>query len=109
MSPSIQALEDQYFLLRGSLPAITSQGANADQLAQLQTLIVKSRDNYWTAARSILQENDPRIQALVSQLETAQLTLTTTLAHLGNVVKVLDTITRAVSIGSELVGLAVAL
>ena len=106
MSPSVEALENQYFLLRGSLAAITSQGATADQIAQLQTSIVKSRDNYWLAARSILHDDDPRVQALVSQLNTAQLSLAATIAHLGDVVKVLDTITRAVSIGSELAGMA---
>ena len=107
MSPSVEALENQYFLLRGSLATITSQGATADQLAQLQTSIVKSRDNYWLAARSILHDDDPRVRALVSQLNTTQLTLAATIAHLGDVVKVLDTIAKAVSIGSELVNLAV--
>ncbi len=107
MSPSIEALENQYFLLRGSLSTITSLGATADQLAQLQTSIVKSRDNYWSAARSTFHEDDSRVQALVSQLNQTQLTIETTIAHVGDVVKVLDTITKAVSIGSELANLAI--
>lgn len=109
MSPSLECLENQYFTLRSSLPALIAQGANTDQVNQLKTAIAKSRDNYWLATRSILHEDDPSVESLVSQMNTAQLSLDATIKHLGEVAGIIDAITKAVDIGSQLAAKAVAL
>ena len=41
MNPSVEALENQYFLLRGSLSTLIGQGATSAQLDQLRTQIVQ--------------------------------------------------------------------
>jgi hypothetical protein len=109
MNPSLEALENLYVLLRGSLSTLQAQGATPDQLDALRTQIVLARTNYWTAINSILHDDDPQVRDLTSQLNTAQLSLQATIKHLDDVAKVLDAITKAVDIGSQLAAKAVAL
>lgn len=109
MSPSVEALENLYFLLRGSLTTAQAHGATPDQLDQLRTQIVAARTNYWTAINSIFHDDDPLVRNLTSQLNSAQISLEATIKHLNNVAKVLDAITKAVDIGSQLVAKAVLL
>jgi len=109
MNPSVEALENLYFLLRGSLSTLQANGATPDQLDQLRTQIVVARTNYWTAINSIFHSDDPQVRNLTSQLNSAQLSLDATIKHLNDVAKVLDAITKAVDIGSQLVAKAVTL
>lgn len=109
MNPSVESLENQYFLLRESLSTLIAQGAMPDQLNQLRTAIAKSRDNYRLAARRIMHDDDPDVKSIVSQLNTVQLSLNATIQHLGDIAKVIDAITKAVDIGSQLAAKAVAL
>jgi hypothetical protein len=109
MNTSTLALENQYFLLRTSLSELTNQGATEAQLNVLRTAIATSRNNYWTATRSILHDDDPEVAALISQMNTIQLTLEQTIKHLGEIAKVLDEITKAVDVGSQLAAKAVSI
>lgn len=109
MNPSLEALENQYFLLRESLSTLTAQGATPQQLDQLRSQIVRSRTNYWSAVNSILHDDDPEVRNLVSQLNAEQLTLTATIGHLGDIAKVLQAITKAVDIGSQIVSKAISI
>ena len=45
MNPSVEALENLYFLLRGSFTTLQAHGATPDQLDQLRTQIVIARTN----------------------------------------------------------------
>ncbi|HXS13247.1 MAG TPA: hypothetical protein VN734_11135, partial [Acidobacteriaceae bacterium] len=103
MNPSVEALENLYFLLRGSFTTLQAHGATPDQLDQLRTQIVIARTNYWTAINSILHDDDPEVRNLTSQLNSAQLSLDATIKHLNDVAKVIDAITKAVDIGSQIV------
>jgi hypothetical protein len=109
VNPSIQALENLYFLLRSSLSTLQAHGATSDQLDQLRTQIVIARTNYWTAINSILHDDDPEVRTLTSQLNAAQLSLEATIKHLNDVAKVLDAITKAVDIGSQIIQKAISL
>ena len=109
MNPSVESLENQYMTLRNSLSALIGLGATADQLNQVKAAIAKSRDNYWLATRRILHDDDPEVEALVSQMNTAQLSLDATIKHLGEVAGIIDAITKAVDIGSQLAAKVVAL
>ncbi len=109
MGPSLQALENQYFLLRSSLPTLTAQGATQDQLDTLRSLIVQARTNYWTALNKTLHDDDPAVVALTSQMNAEQMNIVAAVQHLGNIAKVLDLITKAVDIGSQIVAKAVSL
>jgi recombinational DNA repair protein RecR len=109
MSQSVETLENQYFLLRGSLSILTEQGATTDQLDQLRTQIAQSRTNFLTAVNKNLHDDNPEITQLVAQLNADEASLKTAIDHLGDVAKVIDAITKAVDIGSQIVAKAVAL
>ena len=109
MNSSVQALENLYFLLRSSLSTLQAHGATLAQLGQLLTQMVIARTNYWTALNKILHDDDPQVRNLTSQLNAAQISLSATIQHLDNVAKVLDAITKAVDIGSQLVEKAITL
>jgi hypothetical protein len=109
MNPSVESLENQYFLLRTSLSTLMAQGATPDQINQLRAAIAKSRDNYWLATRRLMHDDDPEVKSLVSQMNTVQLSLDATIQHLGDVAKIINAITKAVDIGSQLAAKAVAL
>jgi hypothetical protein len=109
VNPSVEALENLYFLLRGSLSTLQAQGATIDQLDLLRAQIVRARTNYWTAINSVLHDDDPEVRILTSQLNSAQLSLDATIKHLGDVAKVLDAITKAVDIGSQIIEKAISL
>jgi len=105
----LDALENQYFLLRGSLSPLIGKGATADQVAALQDQIAQSRSNYFAAVQGTLDADDEAVQSLVTQLNTEQLTLAATVDHMDDVAKVLNEITKAVQIGSELAAKVTAL
>jgi hypothetical protein len=109
MNPSVEALENQYFLLRSTLSTLSEQGATPGQLDQMRAQVVQSRTNYWTALNKVLHDDDPEVEQLVTQLNAEQATLKTTIAQLGNVAKVIDAVTKAVSIGSQIVAKVVSL
>jgi allophanate hydrolase subunit 1 len=109
MNASIQALENQYELLRGSLSDFEAKGATEDQLDTLRKAIAQSRDNYWKATQSILHDDDPEVVALTSQMNTIQVALDQEVKKLENIANVLNKITKAVDIGSQLAAKAVAL
>lgn len=109
MSQCVEALENQCSLLRASLSTLADQGATEDQLDQLRTQIAQSRTNYWTAMNKNLQDDNPEITQFVTQLNAQEASLKTTIGHLGDVAKVIDVITKAVDIGSQIVAKAVAL
>ena len=109
MNQSVEALEKQYFFLTQSLSDLVDQGAPADELDAMRKAIVQSRTNYWKAINNVLHDDDPEVASLVSQLSAAQLNLEAGLKNLGNVTKVLDVITKAVDIGSQLAAKVVTL
>jgi hypothetical protein len=109
MNPSLGALEKQYFFLTQSLSDLMDKGATPVELDAMRKSIVQSRTNYWKAINNVLHDDDPDVASLVSQMSTAQLNLEAGLKNLGNVAKVLDVITKAVDIGSQLTAKVVAL
>lgn len=109
MNPSVEALENLYFLLRASLSTLQAKGATPDQLDQLRAQIVIARTNYWKAINNIFHSDDPQVRDLTTQLNTAQLSLDATIKNLNDVAKIIDAITKAVDIGSQLVEKAISL
>lgn len=109
MNQSLAVLEKQYEFLQGSLPDLMSQDATPQQLDAARAAIAQARTNYFKAIKGLLQDDDPEVASLVSQMNMAQLNLEAGVKHLGNVAKVLDVITKAVDIGSKLAAKVVAL
>ena len=102
MNDSLAVLEKQYFFLNQSLPGLIDAGATQQEIDAMRKAIVQSRTNYWKAINHILHDDDPEVALLVSQMKTEQLNLEAGLKHLGNVSRVLQAISKAVDIGSQL-------
>ena len=109
MNPSVEALENQYFLLRSILSTLSDHGATPEQRDRMRIQVVQSRTNYWTALNKVLHDDDPQVEQLVTQLNAEQATLETMNMQLGNVAKVIDAVTKAVSIGSQIAAKVVSL
>jgi hypothetical protein len=54
-----------------------------------------------------MHDDDPEVQALVSKMNSAQLSLEASIQHLGEVAGVISVLAKAVEIGTELAGKAV--
>ena len=102
MKPSMQALENLYTTLLNNLSDLEARCSNADQLDTLHEAVAQSRDNYNAAARSALQEDDPEVAALTSQMGTIQDTLDHEVKNLGDIASILNVITKAVDVGSKI-------
>ncbi len=102
MSAAIETLEKQYHSLRELLSVLGAKGASEDQLEALRDAIAKSRDNYYAAANSSLQDDDPEVATLISQMKAAQVELDNSSKELAAVSKVLNVVTKGVAIGSQL-------
>ena len=109
MNLSTQALEKQYESLRESLPALVVKGATEEQLNIVRNAIATSRDNLNSAILKNLQDYDPEVAALTSQLNTIQGTLDKAVKELDDVAKIIGIITKAVDAGSQLAAKVVAL
>jgi hypothetical protein len=102
MKPSTQALENQFMALYNNLFDLEARCSTADQLDTLHKAVAQSRDNYNAALRSALQDGDPEVAALTSQMGTIQVTLDQEVKDLGDIASILNVITKAVDIGSKL-------
>ena len=109
MSLLTQALEKQYFSLRESLPDLAAKGATEEQLNTLRNAIARSRDNYNAALNGSLQDNDPEIAALTTQMNNIQVALDQEIKELGDMAKVIGVIAKAVDVGSQVAAKVVAL
>ncbi|MFZ0963166.1 MAG: hypothetical protein WAO35_20070 [Terriglobia bacterium] len=109
MKPSTQALENLYTTLLNNLFDLEARCSNADQLDTLHRAVAQSRDDYNAALRSALQDDDPEVAALTSQLNANQVELEREVKNLGDIAKILDLATKGAGIGSQLAAKAVAL
>ena len=109
MKPSTQALENLYTTLLNNLFDLEARCSNADQLDRLHKAVAQSRDNYFRAVRTALQDGDPEVAALTSQMNAHQVELEQEVKNLADIAKILDLVTKGVGIGSKLAAKAVAL
>ena len=101
MGPALQCLEDLYLFLNANYDDIAG-AMNNQQKQNLASLFVTARSNYWTAIQKVLHDDDPQVEALVTQMNSAQGSLQADLQNLKNVGKVINDITTAVQIGSKI-------
>lgn len=106
MTPSLQALEDQYILLTNNLTALLAACQDDDDRNKLMTQYVNCRRNYFSAINQMFHEDDPTVAGLVSQMKQEQAALQESVAHIDEVTGVIKAITTAVETGASLVAKA---
>ncbi|MGD0007664.1 MAG: hypothetical protein ABSE93_03840 [Terriglobia bacterium] len=106
MGPALQALEDNYLYLNANYDQLKARYPDS-QKAGFATQFVTARSNYWTAISKILHDDDPRVQALVTEMNAAQTALEADVTALAGIATIMNDITTAVQIGTKIAALAV--
>ncbi len=106
MGAARTSLEAQYIFLTQHLAATLAACQNGDQRTQVLAQYVTSRRNYWNAINQVFHDDDPAIEKVVGQMKVAQDSLQKMTEDLADVAKVINTITTAVKIGTELASMA---
>jgi hypothetical protein len=106
MGDALQSLEAQYLFLTQHLSDILDACQNDDQRTQVRTSYVASRRNYWDAINQVFHDDDPKIEDAVEQMQDAQDSLQRMTQDLANIAQVINGITTAVKIGTELASMA---
>lgn len=102
MKPSTQALGNLYTTSYDNLFDLEARCSNADQIDALHKAVAQCRDNYNAAIRSALQEDDPEVTALTSQMGAIQVTLDQEVKNMGDIASILNVLTKAIDIGSKI-------
>lgn len=106
MGNALQSLETQYFFLSQNLPILLAACQTQEQRDAVNTQYVTARRNYWNCIHQIFHDDDPAVAKLVAQMRSAEKDLEKAVNQLNDVGKVMDAITAAVTVGSNLVELA---
>jgi hypothetical protein len=106
MGNSLKALEDQYILLTQQLSLLLAACSSQQERDQLMTLYVTCRRNYWNSINKIFHDDDPRITALIGQMREEQQKVQHCMQQLDQMAHVLDILTEAVNMGTQLASLA---
>jgi hypothetical protein len=102
MGDALAALEGIYFAFQDNLN--DALAACPDQASRdvVMSKYVAARQNYWQCINKGFHDDDPALRALVVQAKAACAALETMDEQLGDVAKVIDIVTKAVTIGSQI-------
>lgn len=104
MGDTLDLLEKQFFAIKSNFNQLIAACQTDAQRTELQAAYATARDNYNSALNSVLNDNDPTVTALRTELQTKQQQIEKSLASLQNIATTLDTITAGVAVGTKLVG-----
>jgi ActR/RegA family two-component response regulator len=106
MGDALKSLEAQYLLLTQNLADILAACQTDEQRSQVRANYVAARRNYWDAINQVFHDDDPKIEQAVTQMHAAQISLQKMTQDLANISKVINEITTAVKMGTELASMA---
>lgn len=102
MQDALSALEASYITLQAQIADLSAACQNPDQTSALMSKYVAARTNYWSCVNKAFHDDDPAVASLVTQLNAANMDLKTAVEQMGDMKKVLDSITQAITLGSSL-------
>jgi hypothetical protein len=102
MQTALAELEKCYFTLQFQLDMLSAACQTQGQRDALSAQYVKARQAYWSCVNKAFHDDDPQVASLTKQLDTANANLKVAVQQLGNISKVIDDITQAVSIAASL-------
>lgn len=107
MQDALAALEQNYMTIQDQLNMLALGGDQAQRDA-LSTQLVAARSAYWSCVNKAFHDDDPRVIALTAELVKQTEAIEGAVQDLGNIARVLDQITTAVTSASKLAGLVIA-
>jgi esterase/lipase len=109
MGDALSALEALYFGLQQQVGMLTLAATTQAQKDAFMTQYVKARTDYWACVNKMFHEDDPQVAALTAQLNTLNDQVTKSEKEMGDISKVIDVITQAVTVADQLVPFAAGL
>lgn len=102
MSPAEAAVKDIYFNALDKLNMMLLACRNDEERAAIRLEFTRARSNFYTCVNKAFAANDQALDELVVQANRAANDLKQIEEHLGNIAKVLDAMTQAVTYGSQI-------
>jgi|HubBroStandDraft_6_1064221.scaffolds.fasta_scaffold397240_2 hypothetical protein len=102
MGDALTVVESIYFTFQDNLDEVLAACPDQATRDAVLTKYVAARQNYWQCINRVFHDDDPAVRDLVVQAKAACADLETIDAHLGDIAKVIDIVTKAVTIGSQI-------
>jgi hypothetical protein len=102
MGDALAAVENIYFTFQDNLNDALAACPDQASRDAVMSKYVAARQNYWQCINKGFHDDDPAVQALVVQAKAACADLETIDAHLGDIARVIDIVTKAVTVGSQI-------
>ena len=109
MGDALSTLEGIYMSLQASLNDMLMACPTQADRDKVMSLYVAARENYWNCIKKAFHEDDPALQALVVEGKADIDAITKICDSLGDITKVIERITHAVTVGSEIAAKVIAL
>lgn len=106
MSDALDALKENYFYLTDNMDDLLDRCQTAAQKQQLKADYQQATLSFYQARNKAFQDNDANITQTVTQLKAAQTSLQKMAQELADVAGILNAISTAVRIGTELASMA---
>jgi hypothetical protein len=102
MGDALAAVESLYFTFQDNLNDALAACPDQASRDAVMTKYVAARQNYWQCINKGFHDDDPVVRDLVVQAKAACEDLKTIGDHLGDIAKVINIVTKAVTIGSQI-------
>jgi len=109
MGDALSTLEGIYTSLQASLDDMLMACPTQADRDIVMSKYVAARENYWNCIKKAFHDDDPAVQALVAEGKEDIDAIKKINESLGNITKVIDTITNAVTVGSKIAAKVIAL
>jgi hypothetical protein len=109
MGDALSSLESYYISLQSQLDVLLAGCTTQQQRDSLMSQYIAARQNYWNCIHKMFHNDDPAVIALVTQLKAATEDVKKSVKEMGTISKVIDGITKAVSIGAQIASKAATL
>lgn len=107
MGEALSAVEALYFELQQKIGMLSLASTTQEQRDAFTSQYVAARAAYWNCVNKMFHDDDPQVVALTTQLKAATDDVKQSEKELGNISKVIDDVTEAVTIAGKLATLAV--
>lgn len=102
MSPALIELERIYFQAQQQLNMMLAACKTDDDRLKVRSAYIEARKNYFACVNRAFHDDDPVLEALVEQARTSADELSEIADQLGDITKVINTLTTAVTYGAKI-------
>jgi hypothetical protein len=102
MQNPLQELETTYFTLQSQINMLGAACQTQDQRNALSVQYVQARQNYWACINKAFHDDDPDVVTLTNQIDAANQQIKNATQQMGDIAKVIDSITNVVNLGTKL-------